>query len=124
MITVLVVDDHPAMRRLIRRLLSSHGNIHVVAEAASGEEALECVREYEPDVMTLDMMMDGMTGLEVLQRLKNYQKRPKVIVLSLYHTWDLKEKAMENSASAYIPKKELISGKLLETIELLASESA
>ena len=122
MIRVLIVDDHPAIRRMIRQLLSQHEQIRVVAEASSGSEALECVRTLKPDMMTLDMMMGDMNGLEVLSRLKVLSRRPKAIVVSLYHMPQMVQKALEGGADAYIHKKKLTPSSLLATIERVTGQ--
>ena len=122
MIRVLVVDDHPAIRRLIRQILNQSKTIQVVAVAGGGQEALDLVRELEPDVMTLDLMMDDMNGIEVLAKLKKLDNRPKVIVISLYSAPHLVSKAMGDGAAAYISKKELRPGKLIELVESLVEE--
>ena len=124
MISVLVVDDHPAIRRLIRQILNQSKSIRVVAEASGGEEALALVTELEPDVMTLDLMMDDMNGIEVLARLKEFTNRPKVIVISLYSAPHLINRAMGDGAAAYISKRELSPGKLIELVESLAEDES
>lgn len=124
MVRVLVVDDHPAIRRLIQRLLSQIEKVRVVAEASSGREALECVRQYEPDVMTLDMMLGDMNGLEVLQQLKQMRERPKVIVISLHSTPHLVRRALESGAGTYIVKKELTGARLEKEIQALMKRAA
>lgn len=119
MVRVLVVDDHPAIRRLIQQLLGQSEKMRVVAEAGSGQEALDCVRQFDPDVMTLDMMLGDMNGLEVLQRLKEMKQRPKVIVISLHNTPQLVRRALDNGAGAYIAKRELTGARLEEEIQAL-----
>lgn len=116
-IKVVVVDDHPAIRRLMRQLLSQSKEIRVVAEAGSGMEALECIRTYSPDVITLDMMMGDMTGLEVLAKLRTLVRRPKVVAVSLYDAPQLVQRALDAGADAYIPKRELSPQRLVETVQ-------
>jgi len=71
LIKVLVVDDHALVRIGIRRLLEETEDIQVVAEAENGEDALLCVKKYQPDIILLDLKMPGVDGWEVIRRLKN-----------------------------------------------------
>lgn len=78
---VLIVDDSPSMRRLIRMGIEPDLRIEVVAEAGSAREAREAVNRHAPDVMTLDVTMPGMDGLEFLRRLMRARPMP-VLMLS------------------------------------------
>jgi len=80
-VRVLVVDDSRTMRRAIARMLSSDPSIEVVGEAANGEEALALSESLRPDVVTLDVEMPGLSGLEVLDRLRG-SPGVRVIMLS------------------------------------------
>lgn len=126
MIKVVIVDDHPAIRRLIRQLLSQSKNIEIVAEAGSGTEALEQIKNLAPDVITLDMMMADMNGLELLARLKSFEEagRPKVVAISLYDSPHLVQRALEEGADAYIPKRELSPKRLISTVEEVAERNS
>ena len=83
MTRVLIVDDSPSMRRLIRMGIETDPRIEVVAEAGSAREAREAVNRYDPDVMTLDVMMPEMDGLEFLRRLMRARPMPVLMVSSL-----------------------------------------
>ena len=80
---VLIVDDSPSMRRLIRMGIEADPRIEVVAEAGSAREAREAVKAFNPDVMTLDIMMPEMDGLEFLRRLMRARPMPVLMVSSL-----------------------------------------
>ena len=67
---MLLADDHPIVRRGIRSLLLTAPDIEVVAEAKSGQEALNLVNEMAPDVLLLDMEMPGMSGVDVAKQLE------------------------------------------------------
>ena len=68
-IRVLVVDDSAFMRKVLANMLGSDPRIHVVGLARNGDEALVRVKDLQPDVMTLDIEMPGMNGLEVLRQV-------------------------------------------------------
>lgn len=82
MVKVLTVDDSVFMRTVIRDMLSKDPSIEVVGTATNGIDALEKIQDLKPDVMTLDIEMPKMNGLEVLRELKKIRPRPKVLMLS------------------------------------------
>lgn len=96
---VLVVDDQPKVLRFIEIDLKLRG--FEVIPTTSGEEALELVRTAKPDVMLLDIIMDGMDGFEVLRRLRRVSQLP-VIAFSASHR--IHEEAMQLGASDFIAK--------------------
>jgi two-component system, chemotaxis family, protein-glutamate methylesterase/glutaminase len=80
---VLIVDDSPTMRRLLRASLLTDPRIEVVAEAEDAAQARDAVNKYSPDVMTLDVEMPNMSGLEFLRRLMAHRPMPVVMVSTL-----------------------------------------
>ena len=78
-IRVLLADDHPIVRRGIRSLLQTAPDIEVVAEAKSGQDALNLVEEMSPDVLLLDMEMPGMSGVDVAKHLKSARSAVRVL---------------------------------------------
>src|SRR5258708_28843822 len=84
-ITLLIVDDHELVRRGVRTFLAKHPDIVVLAEAASGEEALALAAELAPDVALVDLVLPGMGGVEVTRHIKQLSPHTQVIVLTSYH---------------------------------------
>ena len=82
MIKVLIVDDSVFMRTVIKDMLSKESSIEVVGTATNGFEALEMIRDIRPDLVTLDIEMPRMNGIEVLKELQKQKKRPKILMLS------------------------------------------
>lgn len=82
-VSVVVVDDSLTIRRLIRMVLEATQDIRVVAEAANAQEARLAIRETAPDVVTLDVEMPGMSGLEFLDKLMALRPLPVVMISSL-----------------------------------------
>lgn len=80
---ILIVDDSPSMRRLIRTGLEADPRIRVVAEAGNAREAREAVKAQNPDVMTLDVEMPGMNGIEFLERLMRARPMPVIMFSSV-----------------------------------------
>ncbi|MBN2149015.1 MAG: response regulator transcription factor [Anaerolineales bacterium] len=84
-ITVILVDDHEVVRRGVSGFLSALEEFQVLGEAVSGEEAVELVKEYIPDVVLMDLIMPGMDGVETTRRIKKISPRTQVVVLTSYH---------------------------------------
>lgn len=83
MIRVLVVDDSITARRLVRNRLEQHPKLTVVGEAAHAHEARELIKRMNPDVITLDIEMPHMSGLEFLEKLMRLRPMPVVMLSSL-----------------------------------------
>ena len=101
---VLVVDDHDLVRLGIIRLLNDVPGIRVVAEANSGEVSLEKVREFEPDIVFMDIRMPGMGGVEATRRILMSHPDIKVIVVSAFSDDVYPAKLLSAGASGYITK--------------------
>jgi len=82
-VRVLIVDDSLTMRRLIRAGLETHPRIQVIGEAGNAREARDAVKSLQPDVMTLDVEMPGMSGIEFLDRLMRARPMPVIMVSTL-----------------------------------------
>ncbi|MFM2059273.1 MAG: hypothetical protein RLY71_3658 [Pseudomonadota bacterium] len=106
MIRLMLVDDHAVVRVGFRMLLqASDPGIEVVAEAASGEEALQRVAEVQPDVLMLDLSMPGIGGLETVKRLRARDARVKVLVLSAHEDTAHARRALQAGALGYLSKR-------------------
>lgn len=81
MVRVLIVDDSMFMRQVLRDILAKNGH-DVVGEADTAEKGMQEAKRLEPDVVTLDLVMPGMGGMEALRQWKDDKKRPQVIVVS------------------------------------------
>jgi two-component system, LytTR family, response regulator len=100
-IRVLIVDDEPAARARIRRLLKDESDVDVVGEASDGASAVRAITELEPDVLFLDIQMPESDGFDVLARLPN-ERRPLVVFVTAYDQYALK--AFEVHALDYLLK--------------------
>jgi DNA-binding NarL/FixJ family response regulator len=103
-IRVVVADDHAVVRQGIRTVLASDDRFEVVAEAASGDEALALATEHEPDVLLLDITMPGMTGLEVASRLREAAVPVRMLVLSMHDRPEYVLEAVRAGAHGYLLK--------------------
>jgi len=83
-IRILLVDDHALVREGTRRLLETENDVQVVAEASSGEEAVEVARSLQPDIAVMDIAMPGIGGIEATRAIKKYCPETAVLILSAY----------------------------------------
>ena len=81
---ILIVDDSALYRQSIRNVLRDIANVEVVGTAADGVEALDKIHELQPDLLTLDVQMPGMDGIEVLREIKQRRLRPKAVMVSSF----------------------------------------
>ncbi|OWZ84250.1 protein-glutamate methylesterase/protein-glutamine glutaminase [Natranaerobius trueperi] len=105
-INVLVVDDSAFMRRVISDMIHNEEDLEVVKVARNGEQALEYIEKYAPDVVTLDIEMPILDGIETLKRIKFLSRPPTVIMLSSFTQKGSQEtlKALELGAVDFISK--------------------
>jgi CheY-like chemotaxis protein len=117
---VLVVDDEPALRELMRAALEPH---HEVADASDATAALELWRTYRPDVVLLDVMLPGASGIDILRQVRSDETFPpaKVIVVSAWDAISDRERVDEHDVDAFISKP-FLPDELLETVDRLVRE--
>lgn len=104
-IRILVVDDHPVVRRGIITALNSSPELEVVGEAADGEATLRAVRDMEVDVVLLDIDLPGANGLEVAQALQTEFPAVKIIILSLFACEGHVMQAIKTGVQGCLPKQ-------------------
>jgi len=108
MIRVLIVDDHQLVRMGTSRLLADVGDVEVVGQAGSGEEAIELVRHLKPDVVLMDVQMPGIGGLEATRRCLRVHPDIKVIAVSMYEDEPYPSKLLNVGAHGYVTKRAAI----------------
>lgn len=106
-IRVVIADDHPVARAGIRKFLEKEPDIQVVAEASSGEEAIELVNELSPDVLLLDMELPGIRGTEVARKLQESKSPVRVLALSTYDNRQFILGLLASGAAGYLIKEEV-----------------
>ncbi len=120
---ILIVDDHEVVRLGLRSLLDRHPDFEVVAEAASGREALEKVEAYQPDVVVLDIRLPGMSGVEVCQYITDHFPNVKVIMLTSYAEDEMLFAAIRAGAAGYV-LKQIGGDDLIRAIEAVGRGEA
>lgn len=103
MARILMVDDSKTSRRILREILSAAGH-EVVDEACNGEEGYLKFKEIRPDLVTLDIAMPKMDGLETLQLIRNEDESAKVVMITASGQKDKMVKAIKYGVSEFITK--------------------
>ncbi|MFB5089288.1 response regulator [Psychrobacillus sp. PGGUH221] len=101
--TVLVVDDAVFMRATIKRMLENQ-QFEVIGEASNGNEAVELYRQLLPDVVTMDITMPGMTGIEAVKAIVTEYPDAKIVMVTALGQQKLIVEAIENGAKDFITK--------------------
>lgn len=119
---VVVADDSAFMRRLISDVLTRDG-MRVVAEAANGREAIDACRQHEPDVLSLDLAMPEVDGIEVLRKLRSMRQLKIVVVSSFSEQGGIRAvDALAEGAFELVPKR-ATGGKLQDFLDDLLSKA-
>ena len=112
-VRLLIADDHAVVRQGIRQILSDAPEVKIVAEAATGVEALELMRCSDVDLVLLDLSMPGLNGLDVVRQLRHDRPEVRILVLSVHPEEQYAVRVMKAGASGYLTKdsapEELIS---------------
>ena len=123
-IRILIVDDHEVVRMGLKALLQQHPNLHVVAEAGTGEDAIQQALTFQPDVVVMDVRMPGMSGVEACRQIVQQLPATRVIMLTTFAEDELLFAAIRAGASGYVLKR-IGSQDLVHTIEAIGrGESA
>jgi two-component system, NarL family, invasion response regulator UvrY len=103
-ISILLVDDHAIVREGYRSLLAKQPDLHVVAEAADGTQAYQHFKEHAPDVVVTDLSLPGMSGLELISRIKQRAAHAKILVFSMHQNPAFAVQATRAGALGYVTK--------------------
>ncbi|MGQ0509773.1 MAG: response regulator [Betaproteobacteria bacterium] len=120
MIRVLLADDHQLVREGLKQLLGATADIRVEGEAANGDEALALVKAAGFDVAILDMSMPGLSGIDLVKRVKLEKPKLRVLVLSMHGEKQYAARALKAGASGYLTK-DAASEQLVAAIRKIAA---
>jgi len=122
-IRVMVVDDHPVVRRGISMCLARQPQLEIVGEAGDGREAIQRARELQPDLMLMDIDMPQMNGLAVAEVLRREMPRTKVLILSMHSNTEYVVRIIQSGARGFV-LKEAPAEELVRAIEMVNAGDA
>ena len=104
-VKVALIDDHPIVRQGLRNLLQTEPSFQVVAEADDGITGLELVQRVRPDVLIVDLMMPGLSGLDLIKQVLKRLPRLRIVVLSMQSADSYVVEALQSGAAGYVLKE-------------------
>lgn len=119
-INVMLVDDHAVVRMGFKMLLESDVDIKVIAEAESGEQAIQRYVEHKPDVVVMDITMPGIGGLEAIERILAKDNTAKILVLSAHEDSVHPKRVLNAGAMGYLTKRSAAE-ELIKAIRTVSS---
>jgi DNA-binding NarL/FixJ family response regulator len=122
-ITIMIVDDHELVRRGAVDFLKVQPHLNIVAQAESGEEAVRLAQEYIPDVVLMDLILPGISGVEATRKIKDISPRSQIIVLTSYHDDEYIFPSLQAGAISYL-LKDVKAAELIAAIERAAKGEA
>jgi two-component system response regulator NreC len=104
-IRLLLVDDHQIVRAGLRMLFQAEADMEIVGEVSSGDEAIQAVHDLKPDVVLMDVVMPGMSGMEATRRIKETSPEVAVLALTMHEDEQYFFEMLNAGASGYVPKR-------------------
>jgi two-component system invasion response regulator UvrY len=120
MIRVIIVDDHPVVRRGLKQIVAAEQGMQVVGEAENAREALRVIREVACDAVVLDITLPDGSGLDVLSQLKSERSTLPVLIMSIHEEEQYALRVLKAGASGYLMKNS-IPEDLIKAIRKIAS---
>lgn len=117
---VVIADDAPAMRSLLRQVIDESTAFRVVGEAADGEEAVRLAADQQPDVVLLDLAMPVLDGMGAIPRIRASSPGSRIVVLSGFGAGRMAQRAYDQGADAYVEKREPVEDLLARLTEVAA----
>jgi two-component system response regulator NreC len=120
MISLVLADDHHVVRQGLRSLLEVEPDLRVIGEAADGLETVRLIKNLRPDILVVDVMMGGISGLEVTRQVSKHSLKTGVVILSMYSNEAYVLEALKAGAKAYV-LKESTAGELVKAVREVAA---
>jgi two-component system, NarL family, response regulator LiaR len=115
MIRILLVDDHPLVRRALRDILEKEPDLQVVGEAADGRQAIDMTHEFHPDIVIMDISMPVMNGVEATKQIKASMPLTLVLILTVHTDVETIFSILQAGASGYLVKS-IFGPEVIHTI--------
>ncbi len=103
---LMLVDDHPLVRRGLAELISQEPHLEVCAQSPSAEEALLSIEQAQPDLVVIDIMLQGMSGLELIKRVRARFPDVRILVSSMHDESIFAERCLRAGANGYVNKEQ------------------
>ena len=103
-ISIILADDHPVVRRGMQALLERERDFSIVGVTTDGLETVRLAEQLKPDVLVLDLMMPGLSGLEALRILRESSPRTRIVILSMHSSSAFIAQALRNGSIGYVLK--------------------
>lgn len=102
--TLMIVDDAIFMRIILRKLFELDGRCEIIGEAADGIEAIEKAKALEPDIITMDIVMPDMSGMDAVKEIKEINPNIKIVMVTSVSNYQMVDAALKAGAFDYLPK--------------------
>lgn len=99
---ILVIEDFPRVREVLEIFLAKAG--HSVFVASNGKDGIELAQREKPDLILIDFKLQDLDGMEVLRRLRAFDKEAKIFIISGLYAEDLEKEALDNGATGFLSK--------------------
>jgi DNA-binding NarL/FixJ family response regulator len=120
---VLIVDDHPLVRRGLKALIDAEPDLMVSAEAANVREGLEAVAAERPELVVVDLSLGDSDGLDLVRAMRADPLAPRMLVLSMHEAPHYMERARDAGAQGYVAKREMTETLLMAIRAVLRGET-
>lgn len=117
--TILIIDDHPLFREGLKAIIERDSSYEVIEEAGTGRKGLEMVKKLKPDLITVDMSLPDMTGIQLTREIKSILPDARIMIVSMHSKIDYIAEAFQAGATGYVVK-ESASDRLLQALESVA----
>jgi DNA-binding NarL/FixJ family response regulator len=120
--TVFIVDDHPLLRQGLALMINREKDLAVCGEAEEAQAAMRAIAQYQPDILIVDISLNGPDGLELLKSIRNSYASLPVLILSMHDEATYAERALRARANGYIMKQEATEKVLVAVRRILNGE--
>ena len=120
--TVFIVDDHPLLRQGLALMINRENDLTVCGEAEEAQTAMRAIAHHKPDILIVDISLNGPDGLELLKSIRNSYPGLPVLILSMHDEATYAERALRARANGYIMKQEATEKVLIAVRRILNGE--
>jgi DNA-binding NarL/FixJ family response regulator len=120
---ILIIDDHPLVRRGLTALINAEPDLTVCAEAAGSQDGLEAIDDTQPDLVIVDFSLRHSDGLELVRKIRSRDENLRVLVLTMLEAPQYVRRAFAAGANGYVTKKEMTETVLMAIRRVLRGET-